>query len=294
MIRSMTGFGRSQVEDGAFAVRIEVRTVNNRNLRTAFRMPEKLLAIESDLEKTVRKVLSRGTVNVYVNIDETSGDPGYAPDADAIRFYRENLAALCRDLNLDDDVTLQTLITLPGAIKKVKDAGEISEDLIKEIRSGLDAALAEVVSVREKEGAFIWADMTSRCDIIETLVKRVVVRAPVMVDEYRRRLSERLAKLLEGVGCEVTDDDVRREIALFADRSDISEEVARLGGHIEMMRALASEEEPCGRKLEFMTQEMFREANTMGSKANDPDMVRDILDIKAEVEKLREQALNVE
>jgi uncharacterized protein (TIGR00255 family) len=284
----MTGFGLGSSQAGRFTVRAEIRSVNNRNLRATLRLPERLQALEPELDKTLRDAMSRGTVTASVTVDDVSGDPGYVLDTAAIAFYRESLKNIEKD-----KVPLAVLVTLPGAIRK-KAVEEIPDELAAAAREAMQKAIKQLVVAREAEGAFIWKDMLARCRAIGAIVERVEARIPRMIEEYRRRLSERLAKLLNGLGTTITEEDVRKEVALFADRSDISEEITRLRSHLALMAKADRQDEPYGRKLEFVMQEMFREANTMGSKATDAEMVQDMLDIKSEIEKLREQALNVE
>jgi uncharacterized protein (TIGR00255 family) len=288
MIRSMTGFGFGSSETSRFALRAEVRSVNNRNLRVTLRLPERLQALEPEFEKMLREAMSRGTVTVVITVDDMSGDPGYALDTAAIQFYRDALKKVAKG-----PVPLAVLLTLPGTLRK-KPVEEIPDELVTAAREAMQRAIRQLVAAREAEGAFIWKDMTARCRAIAALLERVEARIPRMIEDYRRRLSDRLAKLLEGVGATITLEDVRKEVALFADRSDVSEEITRLRSHLALMAKADSRDEPYGRKLEFILQEMFREANTMGSKATDAEMVQEMLDIKSEIEKLREQALNVE
>ncbi len=288
MVRSMTGFGLGSSQTGRFAVHAEVRSVNNRNLRVTLRMPDSLQAFEPEFEKMLRDAMSRGTVTAAVTVDDVSGDPGYVLDTAAIEFYREALKKIEKG-----KVPLAVLVSLPGVIRK-KPVEEVPVELVAAVREAMQRAVKQLVAAREAEGAFIWMDMTARCQAIGVLVERVEARIPRMIEEYRRRLSERLAKLLNGIGATITQEDVRKEVALFADRSDISEEITRLRSHLALMAKADAQDEPSGRKLEFVMQEMFREANTMGSKATDAEMVQDMLDIKSEIEKLREQALNVE
>ena len=287
MIRSMTGFGRGSGATDKFEVRVEVRTVNNRSLRTVFRLPERMQGLEQEFERQVREAITRGSVTVAVNLDDRTGETGYTLDVNAIAHYRDVLQSLA-----NEPVPMGAVVSLPGVVRK-KTVEEVPEDLANIIRESLSGALAELVASREKEGAFLWKDVLERCRVIEERVARVELRIPRMIEEYRKRLLERLTKLLEGVGG-VRPEDLHREVALFADRSDITEEITRMRSHLALLHEGATAGEPFGRKLEFVTQEMFREANTMGSKSNDAEMVHDVLDIKAEVEKLREQALNVE
>jgi uncharacterized protein (TIGR00255 family) len=294
MVRSMTGFGRGHTRTERYAVSVEARSVNNRNLRAGFRLPDRLQGLEAELEKLVRDAVSRGTVNVSISLDDLTGDPGYILDPAAIRYYDDALRTLRRELGAAEEPPLSVLVTLPGVVRKSKTAEDVPEELWNAVRQALEAALRELVAAREREGKYTWEDMMSRCRAIGVLLGRVEARVPQMVEDYRRRLSERLGKLLQGVGTELAEEDLRKEIAMFADRSDISEEISRLRSHLALMEKATAAGEPYGRKLEFITQEMFREANTMASKAAAAEMVSDLIDIKSEIEKLREQALNVE
>ena len=158
----------------------------------------------------------------------------------------------------------------------------------------MQRAVKQLVAAREAEGAFIWKDMTARCRAIGALVERVEARIPHMIEEYRRRLSERLAKLLNGIGATITEEDVRKEVALFADRSDISEEITRLRSHLALMAKADAQDEPSGRRARVRHAGDVPRGEHDGLKATDAEMVQDMLDIKSEIEKLREQALNVE
>lgn len=291
MIRSMTGYGHGENGTQRFLLRAEVRSVNNRSLRINLRLPERLQGMEQEFERIVRDAISRGSVSVAIDLDDLSGDSGYVLDLNVLRSYRQSLSGL--QTPGEPPVPLAALVTLPGVARR-KAAEELDKELVECAVKTLRQALDAFVASRETEGANLWSDIMAHCDLVEGLVAQVEERSPAMLEAYRKRLSERLAKLLEGVGSTITEEDVRRELALFADRSDISEEIARMRSHLALARTGADLKEPFGRKLEFIVQEMFREANTMASKTNDPDMAHLVLDVKAEVEKLREQALNVE
>ena len=291
MIRSMTGYGLSEGGASQYKVRAEVRSVNNRSLRITFRLPERLQGLEQEFERIVRDTISRGSVSVSVSLDDVSGDTGFLLDQSALRYYRQSLAEL--QAPGEAPVPVAALITLPGVVRK-KASDELDQGVVDTAVQTLRRALDAFVASRETEGANLWQDLMAHCKVVEGLVKQVEERSPGMLDSYRQRLSDRLAKLLEGIGSNITEEDVRRELVLFADRSDISEEIVRMRSHLELVRTGPSVKEAFGRKLEFIVQEMFREANTMASKTNDPEMVHLVVDVKAEVEKLREQALNVE
>ena len=288
MVRSMTGFGLGMSRTARFAVRADVRSVNNRSLRVTLRLPERIQGMEPELEKMVHDGVSRGAVSIAISLDDVTGDPGYMVDSAVIRFYRDAL----RKIKVAK-IPLSALIALPGVIRK-KSAEQVPEELAGAVRNAMKAAMQQFMAARETEGAFIWKDMAARCRAVSALVERVEARIPSVIEGYRRRLSDRLAKLLNGIGSSLNEEDLCKEVALFADRSDISEEITRLRSHLALMAGLGTRDEPNGRKIEFITQEMFREANTMASKATDAEMVQEMIDIKSEIEKLREQALNVE
>ncbi|HRU06834.1 MAG TPA: DUF1732 domain-containing protein, partial [Candidatus Brocadiia bacterium] len=164
----------------------------------------------------------------------------------------------------------------------------------KMVEACLREACAGMTAMREEEGRFLWNDILERCAVIEKLLAKVEARVPGMLDEFRERLAKRLSLLLAKMGDELRPEEIHREIALYTDRSDINEEISRMRSHLAQMRDCPASKEPVGRRIEFIVQEMFREANTMGSKSNDPDMIHDIVDMKSELEKLREQAFNIE
>ena len=294
MIRSMTGFGRAEARTETLSLMAEIRSVNNRNIRVSFRLPERLQGLESELEKRIRKHIVRGSINVAMSLDELAPQSPYSIDTVTVRRYRDELNALAKELGLSDEVTIETLMTLPGVIQKQRTIEDVPEDLMDLLNRTLDEAASALVKTREEEGAAIWKDIVARCEAIGAIVTQVETRVPRMVEEYASRLSERLQKLLERLEAGLKEDDFRREVALFADRSDICEEIVRLRSHVELMQGMGAGEEPCGRRLEFMAQEMFREANTMAAKSNDAAMIQEILDIKGEIEKIREQVMNVE
>jgi uncharacterized protein (TIGR00255 family) len=290
----MTGFGRAHVQTERYVVSAEVRAVNNRGLRVTLRLPERVQGLESELEKAVRKVAARGTLSVLIAIDDTEAESAYVLDPAVIRYYRNAFAELAKELDLPAEPSLEAIAALPGAITKRKSLDGIPDELAGAVRQALNDALAELAATREREGAFIWEDVTTRSQSMAGLLDRVQERLPLMLEEYRQRLAERLSKLLEPVGASLNESDLQRELALFASRSDIAEEMSRLRSHLTMLTEARPGGDPFGRRFEFIAQEMFREANTMAAKANDTQTVQHILDIKAEIEKLREQALNVE
>lgn len=294
MIRSMTGFGRCRIQTENYAVCAEMRSVNNRGLRISFRLPDRLQGLEPELDKILREHLARGTITLAIVLDDLSGNSGCVLDDAVVRHYHGQLVRLREELGLSGGVTLDVLAGLPGVFRGRTTWEEIPEEINRAVHEAVGGALKGLIGVREQEGAHGWQDILSHCETIGRLVDRVEKKIPKMIEQYRRRVTERLAPLLEEIGSAVSEEDVRREVVLFADRSDISEEIARLRSHLMLMKEMTGAEKPCGRRVEFIAQEMFREANTMASKANDPEVIPHVLDIKSEIEKIREQALNVE
>lgn len=294
MIHSMTGFGRAEVTAPKFVLRTEVRSVNNRGLKVVTRLHESFLGAEPRIEKIVREHVHRGSVQVAIAMEDLTGDPGYAFDVAALRRYSEQLDQVRQELQCVGNFTFDALISLPGTLRKTGALEEMPKAQWEACEDALRRALADMLHMREEEGAFLWREIEERRDLIRALLDQVETRVPDMVKEYSVRIQERLTRLLEAAGSGLSPDDFRREVAVYADRSDVSEEIARMRSHLSQVDGLAENGGPIGRRLEFIAQELFREANTIASKACDPKMVHLALDIKTEVEKLREQALNLQ
>lgn len=294
MIRSMTGFGRGTAQSKHFVVRAEIRSVNNRNLRIACRLPDRIQGLDAELEKRIRDRLARGSVNAYLLLEDLTGDTGYVLDEAAIAHYRDRLAELSGRLGIAGEMTMDKLVTLPGVVRKGVAGDEVPDELVETTVSAVDEALDQLIRAREAEGKHMWQDILGHCDAIDRNLKEVEAKLPQMVEHYRQRTLERLQPLMEKLNLDISEEDIRKEIVLFADRSDVSEELTRLASHVKLMREMGDASEPCGRRLEFIAQEMFREANTLGSKAGDGEIIPDVVEIKSVIEKVREQALNVE
>jgi len=294
MIRSMTGFGRATICEGHYQVDVEVRSVNHRGLRVTLNLPEVLQSLENAIERLVRSRIARGTVSVAVRCEDLSGETGYELDEAALAHYWQALCRARERLNVPLGDALDVLLALPGVIRKRVGGSEVPEALREAATRAVEVGLAELVRAREREGEFIWRDISARCDAIESALADVEARMPAMLSNYRARLRERLGALLRDTGAALREEELHREVVLFADRSDVTEEVTRLRSHLALVRSLPGREEPVGRHLEFAAQEMFREANTIASKAAGSELIERVLDLKAEIEKLREQALNVE
>jgi uncharacterized protein (TIGR00255 family) len=254
------------------AVTVEIRTVNNRYLKLTLRMSEGYGSLEPQLEALLRQHLRRGTFTVYAQITRDASPDDYRLNEAVLASYRQQLETLQRAAGLTEPVRLESLLALPGAVLEGAShhaAAEADWPLLE--RTTL-TALENLARMRRAEGEAMLADLRANCQVIAANLEQIQLRAPRVVDSYRDRLLERLNRLLQDYEVRLGADDVVREVAILADRSDISEELTRLRSHLEQFDTLADGPESNGRKLEFLIQEMFREANTIGSKANDVDI----------------------
>lgn len=294
----MTGFGEAQRKQAGLAASVEVRTVNSRYFKLTVRASEGYGALESQIEAVVRERIKRGTVSVSLRVDreELSEDFGLNPRV--LEHYRAQLAPYLATGNSSSDgldaALLAALVQLPGV---VREAGLTAEDLQRDwplVRETLEAALANMAHMRESEGRAMAADLAANCGAIAAELKEIDRRAPDVAAAYRARLAERIGRVLSEYNVSLNPGDLVREVGLFAERCDISEEIVRLRSHLEQFAAITALDESAGRKLDFLTQEMFRETNTIGSKANDVEIARRVIEIKTAIERIREMIQNVE
>jgi uncharacterized protein (TIGR00255 family) len=284
----MTGFGAARREAADVVAQVEVRSVNNRHLAVSLRAPAAFDARQQELEGVVRARLARGSVNVTIGVRARREAAPSRINAAVVEDYARQLASA--GLPTSPDVIAQVL-RLPGVLEDApQDAfGDAEVDLA---RDALGAAVAALVEMREREGSALATELAAGAAEVERLAAVVAARAPEAVKAAHERLKERLAALLGDAT--VPAELVAREIAVLADRTDVAEEVARLGSHVAQWRAALSEGGPIGRRLDFLAQEMGREANTIGSKSQDETIARAVVDLKVAIERLKEQAANVE
>lgn len=297
-LRSMTGFGESEHDIGAGRIRVEIRTVNNRYLNVQFRAPAGLERHYRKLERALRDHFARGQVNVIISLDSglSNGETSQVQvDVERARAYVAAIRTLQRELDLEGAIDIGLVARYRGLFEGVDPAralGEITEDLLVAVVS--DAAQS-VVRVREEEGGFLEADLAARLDAMEEELDRVGRRAPERLVAERDRLREAIRELLDSEAS-VDEERIAREVAHLAERWDIHEELVRFRSHLDMFRAAIGEGEPggVGKRLSFIAQELLREANTIGSKANDSEIAHGVVGLKEEIERLREQVENVE
>jgi uncharacterized protein (TIGR00255 family) len=291
MIRSMTGFGAGRGAQAGEEIDLEVRSVNHKFCEVKVRLPRELAALELELARSVKERLARGGVEVSVRRATSRGTMAPRVDAALAAEYARAFAEIQARLGLPGAVGLADVLAAEGVVTLEERAVDV-EAARAASGEALGRALEALVGMREREGAALAADLEGRLASVLDLVARVEALAPQSVEHYRARLQERIQELTRGFA----PDPARmaQEVALFADRLDVSEEVTRLRSHVAQMRSLVASGEPAGRKMEFLVQEMHREANTIGSKSQSAEIAAVVVSLKAEVERMREQVQNVE
>ena len=290
MIRSMTGYGRAQRVLNRREITVEVRSVNNRYLDCTVKMPHLYLFAEDALKKTVQKRVSRGKLDVYVTVDATAAD---TVKARVNRELAEQYAAALRELSgiVGTDLTGQLLTRFPDALTVTKDEADL-EAVTSDLCAVLEEALEAFQAMRAAEGAKLAEDIGARLDAIERMTAQVEARSPETVREYREKLVRRMREVLEDTA--IDEQRILMEAALYADKVAVDEETVRLRSHVSQLREMLASDAPQGRRMDFLIQELNREANTIGSKCADAATARVVVDLKAEIEKIREQTQNIE
>lgn len=290
-MRSMTGYGRALVEEDGREMTVEVRSVNHRFLDVSCRLPRSIGFLEDAVRKGVAARVARGHVDVFVNyVNRREDAREVRVDTVLAQAYRSALEELGKAVGLTQSASLIDYARLPDVLT-VSEKQEDQDALRALLQHALEKALDQLCAMREMEGENMRADILSKMDAIASLQKQIASRAPLVVEEYREKLRARLCALLSG---ELDEARFATEVAIFADRAAIDEELVRLESHIAQIRAAAALQEPVGRKLDFLVQELNREVNTIGSKASDAQIAQHVVAAKGEIEKLREQVQNIE
>lgn len=292
MVMSMTGYGRGCIEEEGKSFNVEIKSVNNRYLDINIRLPRQINPLEDNIRKLVSSRISRGKIDMYINLEKYGEDDIVVNvDEGLARSYYNAFSSLKDMFGLKDDITVSLLSKSPDVLnieKKDDDIERIWEVLQKSINQSLDM----FVDMRNREGLKLSRDIVERCMLINSWVTEIEERSPQIVNEYREKISQRVCEFLKDV--EIDESKLLNEVAFFADKCNITEEIVRLRSHIEQFTGTLKKEEPVGRKLDFLIQEMNRETNTIGSKSNDIYITRLVVDIKSEMEKIREQVQNIE
>lgn len=294
MIYSMTGFGRGEFSSEAFNVTVEVKSVNNRYCDIIVKMPKKLNVFEDKIKNEIKRCISRGRVDVYINLEEKSYD-NYEVTAQYdildkyVNVYREMKARY----DINQDIDLSMLLRVQDGIN-VDYQERAEEEYWEVIEPALKLALENITAMRQREGEQLKEDILSQVDSIEMLLGEIEKNSPIILQQYKERTRERIKELMDEVKLPMDEVRVANEIALYADKTNINEEIVRIHSHLGQIRDILSLSEPIGRKLDFLIQELNREVNTIGSKSPDFDISGIVIDLKSNIEKIREQIQNLE
>ena len=293
-MKSMTGYGRGECARDGFKVTVELSSVNRKQAEVSVTLPRELDLLETPIRDAINRQVARGRVNARVALHAAEGKLSARKHINhaLAKDYAAEFARLGKLLKISGAVTLDQVLRAPGVFQTDEQLAE-SEDLWPAVEKALTPALAALVKMREREGAHLAKDLASRVGVMHAAVDKIQKQAPTTAENYRQNLLERIKSAgIENIA--PNDERLLKEIVLFADRSDISEELTRLQSHFQQFADCGKSKEPVGRTLDFLAQEMNREINTIGSKANDAVISREVVILKAELEKFREQAMNVE
>ncbi|TDP54607.1 YicC/YloC family endoribonuclease [Aminicella lysinilytica] len=294
MIKSMTGFGRGEFNDGKRNITVEIKSVNHRYSDISVKMPRRYSFVENKVKKAVKNNVKRGKVDVSIMVENiTESDVNISLNKMVAEQYISNLNDLKSEFLLDGDIDLKLIAGMPEVLRQVPDV-EDEEEMTRCILTPTKEAAENLEAMRAVEGEKLSKDLLMRADLIKDLVAQIEAKSEDVPKEYARKLKERISELLEG-SVEIPEDRIMIEAAVFADKCNITEELTRLKSHMDQMKEIINESTGAdGKKLDFLVQEMNREANTIGSKANDLTVTNLMLQVKAEIEKIREQVQNIE
>jgi uncharacterized protein (TIGR00255 family) len=290
----MTGFGEAHNRFDVLSVAIELRTINSRHYKLSLRTSEGYGALEPQIDALVRKRIRRGTVQLNLHVHRSSKPDDYRINTDVLRGYIEQAKQVAAATGTSDEIAIGQILMLPGVIDDRRAPEQDSQEDWPRIEPTLREALTSLTKMREAEGRALAADLLENCSVIDQQAAAIEQRAPNVSLGYRERLTERVNRALSELNITVQPADLLRELSLFVDKSDISEELVRLKSHLGQFAQTVDAQESSGRKLEFISQEMGREINTIGSKANDTEISQYVVEMKAALERIREQVQNVE
>jgi uncharacterized protein (TIGR00255 family) len=293
-MKSMTGYGSGESVNKGFKILVELSSVNRRQAEVALSLPSELDSLESDVRKAIFSSVSRGRVSGRVFIQRPNGSVNRSIiiNNDQAEIYKKELSNFAKGMNIECNLSLESLLRLPGVMETVeKTINPVT--MLPGLKKALNQALKQLQNMRAKEGHYLCKDLTRRLSKLKKITNKVSKHAPKVLDIHKKRLIEKLSKAEIGFQ-DVNDERFLREIVYFSDRSDITEELVRLESHFNQIHGCLTSDAPVGRKLDFLAQEMFREVNTIGSKANDSVISKEVVSLKTELEKIREQVQNVE
>lgn len=292
MIKSMTGYGKAESSYATGRITVELRCVNHRYGEVTVKLPRALMQFENDIKKRVAERLSRGKIDVFIQVEGAVSLGVPSANLPLARGYYKAFGSIREALGLEDQVTLALIAAQRDVITVAAETEAALEEIPQELVAAVNEALRRVDEMRLFEGESLMADFQKRREVLSTLIGRVAERSPLVVAEYAARLKDRIAQLCSDSG--LPEERIALEVALLADKCDITEELVRLESHLRQFDETLTRNEPVGRKLDFLLQEINREVNTIGSKANDANIAANVVELKAELEKIREQVQNIE
>jgi len=293
-LQSMTGFGEARAHDQGLMIAVEIRSVNSRHFKLSFRCSDGYGGLESNVESIVRNVIRRGTVQLNLRVDRETSCEDYHINTDVLEAYRQQLETFQKQSGKTTAIDLEKLLMLPGVVTEKQSVDFDPDKDWGVIEPVVRAAVEDLANMRAAEGQAMANDLLNQCDSIPKNLEHIAQRSPLVAEGYRQRLTDRVNKVLQEFGVSIGPADLVREISLFVERGDVSEEIVRLQSHMEQFVKAIDLPESTGRKLEFIAQEMGREINTIGSKSNDTEISQHVVQIKTALERIREQVQNVE
>lgn len=292
MIKSMTGYGRGEAQGLHKQFTVEIKSVNHRYLEVFIRQPRQYAMLEENIRRFVQKFLQRGRIDIFIKVEELGEKkPEIKVDKEIAVAYHKSLKDLADNLQISPDINVFQLVSLPEVIKLEEIEDDI-EQVWKILQIALAQGLEKLVEMRKTEGESLKKDLLQRVDLLHRISDLIYQRSPLVVEEYRQKLQNRIQDLLKDY--QLDENRLNQEVVYFADKSSITEEIIRLRSHFQQFSKSMTLDEPVGRKLDFLVQEMNREMNTIGSKANDVEIAQLVVDGKSELEKIREQIQNIE
>lgn len=290
----MSGFGTAALRDEKLAVFVELKTVNNRFLKLVLRVSDNFTSLEPRIETLLKEAISRGTVNLTVKVRKNISGSESLINTPLLSAYFTQLKTLSETLGLKNEISLGEILSIPGVLEDTSDQENLLEHAWVLAQEAIREALGGLEQMRKAEGASMAADLNLNIGQLEHLVGEVEKLAPSVAQNYRERLEERVGKIMAEHQLNLKPEDLVREVAVYSDRCDFSEETVRFRSHLLQFRNIIEKESNCGKKLDFLTQELFRETNTIGSKANDSEITKYVVEMKTAIERMREMVQNIE
>ena len=293
MIKSMTGYGVAEGELNGVTYAVEIKAVNNRYFKTRVKLPEPVAFLEDAVEKLLRDELERGSINYTLRLKDVSANVFFAIDEQALASYIERLKAVAAAANVESSIDLAALMSLPGMLVPVLPDKETAAKVREVVLKVSGEAISRVNEMRQREGAALAADVGGHCEAIKVSLDKIRPRVGEVIGQYHKKLEKRVNALLAAAKLELNEETLAREVAVYAERCDIAEELSRLDSHLEQFAASCESDGQAGRRLDFISQEMLREANTIASKSLDTEIVQCVVEIKCCIDLIKEQVQNV-